>query len=278
MAVTYLSSELKTEKNGLVTVPVTCDYVVALVLGSILPVQLNGYSMTVKASVAAREGVPAVSIQTYRAPLKVQQPYYTHGNHVAFAYLSGAVGARPLPLQSYSATGSITNGLATVAGEICFGAIAGTEDSTDGQVTLTGDTVAFTLFKDETLYRAGRITAGDTALTIVGVNPGADGGYWYQPPPIYHPSELLTEEYYEQVITYHPAVYVPPVGETPGYWIPEWTERETIYHPPVYSDAWWEYPSQEWVPSGTAGKLSVVAVVITDLQIGSSYVSRPVPF
>lgn len=273
MTVTYLSNELKTEKNGLVTVPVTCDYVVALVRGSTLPVQLNGYSMTVRAQVEETDGVPAISIQTYRAPLKVQQPYYSHGNHTTFVYLSGAVGARPLPIQNYSATGTISISLEAVADEVCFGIVAGTVDSTDGQVTLKGDTVAFTLFKDETLYRAGRITAGDASLEVEATSPGTLVSYWYQPPKIWHPEVLEEEGYYEITSIYHPAYYEPGEG-----WVDAWTEYTSVWHEPVYSGGYWEYPAKVWTTSGAAGKLSLAAVMITDLQIGSSYVSRPVPF
>lgn len=277
MAVTYLSSELKTEKNGLVTVPVTCDYVVALVRGTTLPVQLNGYSMTVKAQVEETDGVPAISIQTYRAPLKVQQPYYSHGNHTTFVYLSGAVGARPLPIQNYSATGTISSSLEAVADEVCFGIVAGTVDSTDGQVTLKGDTVAFTLFKDETLYRAGRITAGDASLEVEATSPGTLVSYWYQPPPIYHPAVEESPGYYTYESTYHDGYWYDP-GDGDLEYQPPYTTIDKIWHPAVYSDAYWEYPAKVWTTSGAAGKLSLAAVMITDLQIGSSYVSRPVPF
>ena len=278
MSVTLLSSETKTAQSGLITVPTGCVMVVALVKGSTNAVTLNGYPMTVKASVASAGNVPAISAQTYRSPIVEQQPYTMTGDWVVFYYLTGAVNARPIPVQVYDDTGDYTIDLTTATDELIFGAVAGTADSTDGQVTITGDTVAFTLAKDETLYRAGYLTPADASVTLLCESPGTLTSYWYQPPRIWHEGKLISEEWVEVTSYWVDGYYMPPENDKPGYWVPGYKVYDSIVHPAEYSDGYWEYPPLQWVTSGAAGKLSVVAIVMTDKQLGSSYVSRPIPF
>lgn len=277
MAVTLLDYSTKTLQAGTVSIPFYTDAVAALVMGTIEPVILNGIDMTVKAAVAETEGVPAISIQFLRYPPTAELPYSYQGSEVTFVFLKDAISVRPDIIAKFSNVGSVTKNLLSSADDIVLGMVIGD----NGQAEIEGDGVAFTNLVDNLLYRFGHLDPGDTSIAIEATTPNTVTGYWYQPPPVYHPEELISEGYYTYESVYHPGEWVEdPLFGQPGHpdeyvWVPAWYETVKIWHPPEYRDAYWTYPDQVWVEVGEAGKLSVCVISVANVMIGSVYTSRP---
>lgn len=281
MAVTFISYESKTERIGTILVPAACDYIVALVNGSVQPVVINGIRMTVKAQMPEREEVKAVSVQILKSPIKaVSQPYAHQATSVLFVYVYNAVCTRPDVVQNYTGTGTVSGDLATSTDDLVLGIAASNVE----QVEIKGDTVAFTNVLNEPICRAGYIVPGDASLNVVGTAPDTSSEYWYQPPAVWVEGELISEGYYTEVPTYHAGYwYLDPLFGQPGHtseyvWQPAYYTYELDWHPPVYGSGYWRYPPKVLVVTGVHGKINIAVVSIADEMIGSTHVSRPVNF
>jgi hypothetical protein len=280
MGVTYISSETKTAKTGTITIPAACDYVIALVKGSTSPVVINGIAMRVKAQVAETEGVPAISVQILKLPLKAAaQPYAHQATSVTFVYVYNAVCTRPGVVQEFSDTGTASDDLVTSTDDLVLGIAAGTVE----QVELIGDSSALTTVLDETLCREGYITPGDASMSMEGKSD-TSSGYWYQPPRVWVEGTLIKEGYYTYEPVYHAGYwYVDPLFGQPGHdseyiYQPPYYTYTPVWHEPEYSDGYWRYPDQVWVGTGEAGRVSIAAVSIASAMVGSTYTTRPIPF
>lgn len=279
MAVTFMSYETFTAPAGTATVPFYCEAVVALVKGTTSPVILNGIDMVVRASMEETEGVPAVSIQTMTVPLTQPQPYGFSGTSITFIYIKEAVSVRMGVVQEYSDLGTETQALPTSTNDMVFGIIVANNDA--GQAEIKGDGTAFTAVVDEATCRMGYIEPGDSSLSVVGTAPTTVSGYWYQPPPVFHPAELIEEGYWTYSSVYHPAGwYLDPLFGQPGHpaeyiYLNVFYTTEKTWVEPEYSDSYWTYPTQVWVSTDELGKLSLLAISIADVMLYSTYVSRP---
>ncbi len=281
MAVTVLSTESKTQASGTITVPLNCDYVAALVKGSIDPVVINGIRMTVKALVEETEGVTPVSVQIMKVPLAgVAQPYSFRGTAVVFVYLQDGECTRPDVVQVFGDTGSYSEDLATTTDDLVFAIVA----SDSGQVTMTGDTAAFTLVINESTCLAGYIAPADAALTIAGSAPAVASSYWYQPPRVWVEGALIEAAHWEYEGTWVPGQWVEdPLFGQPGHpseyvWVEGHYEYDAVWVEATYSAGYWRYPPKVLVNELTDAKISLAAASITDVMVGSIHTSRPVHF
>lgn len=299
MGVNLLGSEVKTA-SGRITVLSGCDYVVAVVIGSVNPPMINGAVMETLAAVAASGLVGAISAHVRRFPLTEEQQILFEGSKAVLFYLENGVCTRPEPTTGFSDAGSVAGSMVTSTDDLLIGVTVGN----NGQVTLEADGTAMTLVVDELTCRVGSITPTDAAQNVEGKDPGTLSGYWYTPQPIWHKTTetVLVEEgryvftlvwhhytwwwmydtdirsYYRQVLDGTPTskeVFVPK-GTYPG----DLSYSETIatWVPPVYEtieSGYWEYPQPVWIATGVAGNVSAIVLSVADVMIGSVYTSRP---
>jgi hypothetical protein len=282
--------------NGSVTIPTGCVYVVATCEGTIDPPYLNGNLMDTKGTVAAQGVLKAIGIHVRTFPTVQTIPFAMNGaDRITFIYLDAAVCTRGTVVSGFNnSTGQVTGALPTSSTTDLVIAIA---IGANGQVTLKGDTVDFTLLLDETLCRIGSIVPGDTSLTCLSTDGGAATGYWYTPPAVFVPGALISEGYYSTVTTIHTVHYVLTNFTTPpntyyydiyidGTFSATLTTSVSrsdytyntyaqVWHPAVYSSGYWTYPPQQWIVTGTSGSISCIYISIADVMIGGIYVSRP---
>ncbi|HBF40542.1 MAG TPA: hypothetical protein DDW19_01815 [Anaerolineaceae bacterium] len=278
MGVSVLSSVSKTASSGTITAPGDCDYIVALVKGSTVPVVINGIAMTVKAAVEETEGIIPVSVQILRLPLTlVAVPYSFLGTAVVFVYLAGGVCTRPDAVQEFVDSGSYAEDLDTSTDDQVFAIVA----SNSGPLTLTGDAGAFTLVINESTCLAGYVTPGDAVMSLAGSAPNTSSSYWYQPPRVWVEGELIEAAHWEYVGTWIPGQWVvDPLFGQPGHpseyvWVDGYYEYEAVWVEAEYSAGYWRYPPQVLVNESTPAKISLAAASIADVMVGSTYTSRP---
>lgn len=312
MALTKLGFETKTA-SGAITVPDGCDFITAVVIGSVNPPAINAISMETKATVAAQGVLQALSIHVLPVSLNIVMPFVFDGTLVTFYYFENGVCARPTNVKGYNAAGSVTGTHVTTTGEIMLGVVLGN----NGQVTLTADSSSFTFDVDQMTYRIGYKIPGDTSQAIVAADPGTLSSYWYNPPAIWHDTTttvLVTPGHYETTQVYHQYrsvyshysapnyVYINGIYSDPGDpnysagFVPQGgisnfqTYQGTVIYgssfytypqvwvPPVYEEqasGYWEYPAPVEIVTGTPGYVSTIVVSISDVMIGSVYTSRP---
>lgn len=277
MIISLLGTEEKLA-DGTLNILNACNYVVAVVVGSELPPIINGVLMDTVISVPAQGANKAISVHVTRNPTPTEsetQPFSMPigtGIRVLFIYFRHVVCVRPDKVYGYVTTGSKTGTLPTSTDDYIIGIVLGN----NGQVTLKSDTIAMTLWIDESKLRIGYIIPGDTSASIAGTDPGTVSGYWQSQDPIWHEGTLITAGYWETVATYHPPYsYIDVEGylvNVPGYYTYTY-----IWHDPVYSSGYWEYPPDIWIATGTTGQVSLIAISLADVMIGGIYVSRPLP-
>jgi hypothetical protein len=287
LGATYLGFEAKTT-NGTITVLEDCNYIVALVTGSIQPPVINALEMTTKATVSAQGVNKAISLHVLPIDVWYEYSFIMYGDSVTFIYIQNGVCTRPDIISGYSATGTVSGTLPSSTDDLLVGLVIGN----NGQVTITADTVALTFPVDTVTSRVGYKTPGDTSQAISATDPGTLTGYWYQPPAVWvdtTTSVLISPghyssgglDYYDIFIdgvktgrTGIPSGYNPPPTEI-------WYTYAPVWFPPVYEEqasGYWSYPAQQWIETGVAGYVSAIVASIADVMIGADYISRPIVF
>lgn len=300
MGATYLSIETKTA-SGTITVPENCDYMAALVTGSLLPPIVNARTMETVATVAATGANPAISLHVMPIDVIYEYEFVMYGTSCTFVYIQNGICVRPGTVYGYSSSGTVAGTLATSTNDLIVGVVVGN----NGQVTITNDTVALTYAVDSLTSRIGYATPGDAVGTIAASDPGTVTGYWYTPDAVWvntSTSVLISEGYYEFVPTLHTRAYwyarteygydfylIVVDGVSTGSYkavvtgstVPAtvtWYTYEAVWHDPVYEvqpSGYWSYPDPVWVETGEDGQVSAIITSIADTMIGGMYISRP---
>lgn len=302
MAVTKLGFETKIT-NGTITVPENCDYIVALVTGSVLPPWINGLEMGTIATVPAQGVNKAISMHVLALNIWYEYSFIMYGDSVTFLYLQHGICTRPDPVAGYSAAGSVSGTIVTSTDDLLVGMVIGN----NGQVTITADTAALTFDVNTLTARIGTKTPADTSQVIAATDPGTLSGYWYQPPAVWVDTSttvLVSPGHWEQVEVQHIQTYaytstgtwygmsvdfyniyingvlsgsthVPHGDPAPAatWWytyVPQW-------FPPVYEEqpsGYWSYPNPQWIETGVAGYVSAIIASIADVMIGGTFIPQ----
>jgi len=300
MGATYLSIETKTA-SGTITIPANCDYMVALVTGSLLPPIVNARTMETVATVAATGMNPAISLHVMPIDVIYEYGFVMYGTSCTFVYIQNGICVRPGTVYGYSSGGTVSGDLATSTNDLIVGFIVGN----NGQVTITNDTVALTYAVDSLTSRIGYATPGDAVGTIAAADPGTVTGYWYTPDAVWvdtSTSVLISEGYNEFVPTLHTRAYwyaytsggydyylIVVDGVSTGSYTARvvgenapvasfWYTYDAVWHDPVYEtqpSGYWSYPDPVWVETGEYGNVSAIIASIADTMIGGTYISRP---
>lgn len=268
-----LDSEVLTA-DGVATIPYDCYFIVAVCKGSTAAPYLNGNQMQTYASVSAQGVLEAISVHVSHYPTIQygELPFNLNGaNHVTLIYFDDAVCARQNTVSDYDDDGSAGGTLVVnPATEIVVGVALGQTAT----ITLKGDGSDLTLLHDTTTYKVGYITPADNSLTCLATSPEVATGYWFTPAPIYHPSTLIAEAYWEWVPVWHPSYLGASPPYEPDTWLPGYWTYTGVYHPAVYSTSYWEYPANVWIEPDTS-EIACIYVSISDTMVGGTYVTRP---
>jgi hypothetical protein len=291
MSISIISSIEKTSSPGTIDIPETCDLVVAVVDGSVIPPTIGGIAMGVVGEVPATSIIPAISIHQYRATEAATIAYTFIGTTCEFVFIADGDSYRPGTIAGYDASGVYGDDLVSSASDLVIGILHGSI----GPTTLETDEVEMTYLKDTTLVKIGYVLAAGALLVCLasdtGVSEGyyADGGqYWvpgYSTPGYFTYKNVWYEGHWESqaywvpsgwVAPPYPPVYVEGHWATSTYWVDGEWRYESVWVPPDYVAGHWEDYPDVWVPEGSS-QISAIFCSISPTA-GGEFVSRPIIF
>jgi hypothetical protein len=294
MAISIISSIEKTASPGTIDIPETCDLVVAVVDGSVIPPTIGGIAMGVVGEVPATSIIPAISIHQYRATEAETIAYTFIGTTCEFVFIADGDSYRPGTIAGYDASGVYGDDLVSSASDLVIGILHGSI----GPTTLETDEVEMTYLKDSTLVKIGYVLAAGALLACLASDTGASEGYWVDGGTLHHDSVLVSEGYWGYENTWIEGYYVVFSPPSPFSWVPDhWTaygvfipghyetvyvwheghyEQVVVWHDPVYLPAWDEDLPDTWVPAGTS-QISAIFCSISQTA-GGEFISRPIAF
>jgi len=291
MTLSVLSYVNKTA-SGTITIPASCNMIVAMVTGSEAPPVINGVAMQTKASIGSNGTAPAVSVHTYNVNEiyeATELPFTLFGTSATFAFVDNGnfVGQNVIFCQDEA---TCTEELATSSNDIVFGVVAGSI----GPVSVTFDGNAPTYMDSSNAAKTCYATPTDSSQTVVAKDDGVSTGY-YITTSTWIPETLVSAGYWsydpvlhivqyysvsigggqwneykreDGVVTFLGVVPTPFDGTMTYYTYPG------VWHPPVYTGGYYQY-SKTWVSAGALGQVSAAFISVSETGSGV-FVGRPV--
>lgn len=268
MTITVLLTQELTA-SGNITIPAGCENIHALVIGSQLPPSINGATMGFIASLPETTKVKAISCHQYQVTQEGTVPFVKVGDSVSLIYSSGSGKYRDAVLKGTNTT-QVTGDLISSSSDLVIAVLSGMI----GPTVLSGDTVPFTYIRNDTFYKTGHITPGDSLLSCIGSDSGVSSGYTIDGGSITHPAVLVTAGYYSFDPVWHAQYYQWEIVGTGlnEHWEyvyhPAYYTYEANWHDPVYTEEWEEELPDTVIPGG---ENATVSALFVSLQLSGSY-------